>query len=137
MTVPPAALPDEPDFLDGGTVIAGRRRAEFLLLALAVGVVAFAFVTVGLSLKGQSFGTFFTYIVLFAVIALVAHLAVRRWAPYADPLLLPLAIVLNGLGIVMIYRLFEAGRNGNPGPPTTSGTITTLAHNSVTMQLLY
>jgi cell division protein FtsW (lipid II flippase) len=137
MTVPPAALPDEPDSLDGETVIAGRRRAELQLLALAVGVVAFAFVNVGLSLKGQSFGTFFTYIVLFAAITLVAHLAVRRWAPYADPLLLPLATVLNGLGIVMIYRLFEAGRNGNPGPPTKTGTITTLAHDAVTMQILY
>ena len=44
-----------------------------------------------------------------------AHLAVRRFAPYADPLLLPLAALLNGLGIVMIYRLQESGRNGNPG----------------------
>jgi cell division protein FtsW (lipid II flippase) len=137
MTVPPAALPDEPEPLDGETVIAGRRRAELQLLALAIGVVAFAFLNVGLSLKGQSFGTFFTYIVLFAVIALGAHLAVRRWAPYADPLLLPLAALLNGLGIVMLYRLFEAGRNGNPGPPTPTGTITTLAHNAVTMQILY
>jgi len=135
VSVSPAALPDQPDPTDGQTVIAGRRRAELQLLALAIGVVAFAFVNVGLSLKGQSFGTFFTYIVLFAVITLIAHVAIRRWAPYADPLLLPLAIVLNGLGIVMIYRLFEAGRNGNPGPP--SGTITTMSHDAVTMQILY
>ncbi|HEX6448470.1 MAG TPA: FtsW/RodA/SpoVE family cell cycle protein [Trebonia sp.] len=135
VTAPPEALPDQPDPRDGEMVVDGRRRAEFQLLALAVGVVAFAFVNVGLSLKGQSFGTFFSYIVVFAVITLVAHLAVRRWAPYADPLLVPLASVLNGLGIVMIYRLHEAGRNGNPS--ANGNPIITLASNAVTMQIVY
>ena len=52
---------------------------------------------------------------MFALLVLGAHVAVRRFAPYADPLLLPLAALLNGLGIVMIYRLQESGRKGNPG----------------------
>jgi cell division protein FtsW (lipid II flippase) len=133
--MPPAALPDQPESSAGEAVIAGRRRAEFQLLALAVGVVVFAFINVGLSLKGQSFGTFLGYIVVFAVITLVAHLAVRRWAPYADPLLVPLASLLNGLGIVMIYRLHEVGRNGNPS--ASGNPITTLAGDAVTMQIVY
>ena len=133
--MPPAALPDQPEPPAGETVIAGRRRAEFQLLALAVGLVAFAFVNVGLSLKGQSFGTFLGYIVVFAAITLVAHLAVRRWAPYADPLLVPLASLLNGLGIVMIYRLHEVGRNGNPS--ASGNPISTLAGDAVTMQIVY
>jgi cell division protein FtsW len=41
------------------------------------------------------------YLALFAG----AHLAVRRFAPYADPLLLPVVALLNGLGLVMIHRL--------------------------------
>ena len=57
--------------------------------------------------------------VAFIVIILGAHLAVRRWAPYADPLLLPIATMLNGLGIVLIYRLNQAGEFGNP---SASGT---------------
>lgn len=36
---------------------------------------------------------------------LAAHVAVRLVAPYADPLLLPCAALLNGLGLVIIRRL--------------------------------
>jgi cell division protein FtsW (lipid II flippase) len=43
------------------------------------------------------------------VFAVIAHLIVRRVAPYADPVLLPLVICLNGLGLAMIYRL-DLGR---------------------------
>ncbi len=42
------------------------------------------------------------------LIAGVAHLGVRKFAPYADPLLLPLATLLNGLGLVMIWRLDQS-----------------------------
>ena len=34
-----------------------------------------------------------------------AHLAVRRFAPRADPTLLPIAFLLNGIGYVTISRL--------------------------------
>ena len=36
---------------------------------------------------------------------LVAHLAVRRFAPRADPTLLPIAFLLNGIGFITISRL--------------------------------
>jgi cell division protein FtsW (lipid II flippase) len=47
----------------------------------------------------------------------------RRFAPWADPLLLPLAALLNGLGIVMMYRL---GAQVNPatGNPQVSASAT-------------
>lgn len=40
-----------------------------------------------------------------AVIATVAHLTVRAAAPNADPVLLPLAFLLNGLGLVLVHRV--------------------------------
>ena len=45
-------------------------------------------------------------VVVLGVLA-VAHLATRRLARAADPLLLPLAALLNGLGYVMIARLSD------------------------------
>jgi cell division protein FtsW (lipid II flippase) len=139
--MPPAALPDQPgQSLDDEAAAAGRRRSELTMLAFAVGVVAFAFINVGLSMKGQNPGTLVEYILIFAIISVGAHLAVRRWAPYADPLFVPLAMVLNGLGLVFIYRLQEAGIHGNPGPYNTAGQtipISTLASDSAVMQFVY
>jgi cell division protein FtsW (lipid II flippase) len=134
--MPSAALPDQPDIPEGAAVAAGRRRAELQMTLFAFAVIAFAMISVGLTLHGLTVVTFIEYLGPFAIIILLAHLAVRRWAPYADPLLIPLATLLNGLGIVMIYRLHEAGRNGNPGPGTKTGTIETLSHNAVTLQIV-
>ena len=39
--------------------------------------------------------------------ALAAHFVIRRFAPNADPLPLPIALVLSGLGYVMVRRLNE------------------------------
>ena len=83
----------------------GRRRTEFLMLAFAVAVVLFAYASVGLGLNGKLPAGLITYGLSYAVIVFAAHLAVRWLAPWADPLMLPLAALLNGLGVVMIYRL--------------------------------
>jgi cell division protein FtsW (lipid II flippase) len=104
-----------PAVSDPGEVPDPRRNSELYLLLAAFGVVAFAFINVAASLKGQHASTIIGYMIAFMVITLGAHLALRHWAPYADPLLLPLATMLNGLGIVFIYRLTLAGKFGNPG----------------------
>jgi len=38
-------------------------------------------------------------------LGLLAHVAIRRWAATADPVLLPVALLLNGVGYVVITRL--------------------------------
>ena len=110
----------------------GRRRTELVMLLFALAVVLLAYGAVGLGLRGKLPAGLPVDIIVFAVVMLGAHLAVRRLAPYADPLLLPLAALLNGLGLVMIYRLQESGRNGNPG-----FQVTDMPSSATTTQLLY
>jgi cell division protein FtsW (lipid II flippase) len=109
----------------------GRRRTELVMLGFAVVVMLLAEGAVGLGLHGKLPG-FPVAVVVFATLMLCAHLAIRRYAPHADPLLLPLAALLNGLGIVMIYRLQLSGRNGNPGL-----RVTDMSSSATTTQLLY
>jgi cell division protein FtsW (lipid II flippase) len=112
-----------------------RRSTELWMMLFACGIVAFAFANVAGSLKDQHLSAIVEYMVAFLVIVFGAHLAIRRWAPYADPLLLPIATVLNGLGIVMIYRLNQAGRDGNPS--ANGQPIVTLSHSATTTQIIY
>jgi cell division protein FtsW (lipid II flippase) len=124
------AKPDEPVPMPRG-----RGRTELLMLAFAVLVVVLAYACAGLGLTGAVPASLPLYCVVFAAIVGIAHLAVRRFAPWADPLMLPLAAVLNGLGVVMIWRLQESGRGGNPGnvirTMTTSATLLQLVWSAV------
>ena len=110
----------------------GRRGTELAMLGFAVAIMALAYASVGFGLSGHLPSGLVTYVVGFGVLVLAAHLAVRWLAPYADPLMLPLAALLNGLGIVMIYRLQESGRGNNPG-----GVISTLTTHAAFTQLAY
>jgi cell division protein FtsW (lipid II flippase) len=93
----------------------GRRHTELLMLIFSVVVVGFAYAAAGLGLNDKIPSSLPTYIGGFALLMLIAHLAVRRLAPWADPLMLPVTALLNGLGVVMIWRLQESGVNGSPG----------------------
>src|SRR6266487_2583605 len=109
----------------------GRRSTELLMLTFAVGVVLAAYASAGLGLNGNLPAGLIEYGLAFAALVFVAHLAVRRLAPWADPLMLPLAALLNGLGIVMIYRLQESGRAGNPGSKIITMSASTTAYQVV------
>jgi cell division protein FtsW (lipid II flippase) len=131
MTMPTPALGSQPP----DEAATSRRSTELWMMLFACGIVAFAFANTAASLKDQHLSTIVEYMIAFLVIVFGAHLAVRRWAPYADPLLLPIATVLNGLGIVMIYRLNQAGRDGNPS--ANGQPIVTLSHSATTTQIIY
>lgn len=86
-----------------------RRGAEFFLTVLAVVIGIAAYASVGLGAEGRIPADTYKLGFGLIVVAVATHLIVRRVAPYADPVLVPLVIALNGLGLAMIYRL-DIGR---------------------------
>lgn len=92
-----------------------RRGAELvlLLLALAVGIGAYA--AVGLGVEGHVPADIVGYGGWLAALVLVAHVAIRLVAPYADPVLLPIVAALNGLGLAVIHRL-DLAENSSLAP---------------------
>ncbi|WP_254553026.1 FtsW/RodA/SpoVE family cell cycle protein [Kitasatospora sp. MMS16-BH015] len=95
---------------DAAPAAPNRRNTELALLAFAVVVPMLAYANVGLAMDKKLPAGMLEYGLGMGALALVAHLVMRRFAPYADPLLLPLATLLNGLGLVMIWRLDKAGQ---------------------------
>ncbi|GAA2043156.1 hypothetical protein GCM10009839_52770 [Catenulispora yoronensis] len=90
--------PEEPS-------IPKRRNTELALSLFAVGIAMFAYANVGLADNGKLPAGMWGYGAGLAGVVVVANLLIRYAAPYADPLFLPLAIFLNGIGLVLIHRL--------------------------------
>ncbi|MEV5987239.1 FtsW/RodA/SpoVE family cell cycle protein [Streptomyces sp. NPDC052051] len=85
-----------------------RRNTELALLVFAVVIPVFAYANVGLAINNTVPPGLLSYGLGLGLLAGVGHLVVRKFAPYADPLLLPLATLLNGLGLVVIWRLDQS-----------------------------
>jgi len=100
-----------------------RRGVELALLAFAVILVITADVVVDATFNDTVSSAVWTYGAGFALIYAIAHVAVRRLAPYADPLILPATALLNGLGLVLIRRLdlAEIADAQQAGQPIPSG----------------
>ncbi|WP_432134088.1 FtsW/RodA/SpoVE family cell cycle protein [Streptomyces sp. bgisy154] len=82
-----------------------RRGVELALIVVAVLLSVCGYCAVGLARQGAVPPGAAGYGAGLGVLALLAHLAVRWRAPYADPLPLPIGVLLNGIGLVLIYRL--------------------------------
>jgi cell division protein FtsW (lipid II flippase) len=82
-----------------------RRNAELVLLGFAVLITVAAEAAVEATRDGRISSHLITYAAVPLAIGLITHLVIRRVARYADPLLLPIVVLLNGLGLVMIHRL--------------------------------
>jgi len=91
----------------GASAGAGRTRrgTELAMTGFAILLVVVAYAAVVLAHDKRLTGDVASYGLGLALLFLVAHLAVRRLAPYADPLILPAVALLNGLGLVLIRRL--------------------------------
>ncbi|MCP2294863.1 cell elongation-specific peptidoglycan biosynthesis regulator RodA [Nocardia amikacinitolerans] len=82
-----------------------RRNAELLLLGFAALITTVSLFLVEASQEQSVTWDIAKYGLAFLALFGIAHLAVRRFAPFADPLLLPIVALLNGLGLVLIHRL--------------------------------
>jgi cell division protein FtsW (lipid II flippase) len=82
-----------------------ERNRELALLALAFVVNIAMVLLVQLGATGAIDTTLVSLTATLAALVLGLHVCLRYVAPRADPLLLPIVTVLNGIGIAMIYRL--------------------------------
>jgi cell division protein FtsW (lipid II flippase) len=98
-----------------------RRGVELVLLVFAVAIVVAAEAIVEATRDDHLNSRLLAYGAVPLGVGLIAHLVIRWVAPYADPLLLPCVVLLNGLGLVMIHRLdqglaTQARTTGNTVP---------------------
>ncbi|MGX7677339.1 FtsW/RodA/SpoVE family cell cycle protein [Jatrophihabitans sp. DSM 45814] len=82
-----------------------RRNTELLYVLFASFIVACAEAVVEVTRDNTITPHVATYSGVTLAIGLCCHIVIRRTARYADPLLLPCAVFLVGLGLVMIHRL--------------------------------
>ncbi|WP_448626221.1 FtsW/RodA/SpoVE family cell cycle protein [Geodermatophilus sp. URMC 64] len=82
-----------------------RRGTELALLGFALLLTLAAQCIVDLTMTGSLRPELATFGAWITALWVVAHLVVRKWAPYADPLLLPAVALLVGLGLSVIHRL--------------------------------
>jgi len=75
------------------------------LLFVAVVVITFAYVLASLGTYNVLPANALDFIGVITGLALIVHLANRFLVPQADPVVMPIVLMLNGLGFVMIYRL--------------------------------
>lgn len=82
-----------------------RRVLELflMLIALAVGIGGYVLTT--LNRTGEIPANLGIHIGILVALAIVAEVGVHFLAPYADPVILPIAVALTGMGLAMIYRI--------------------------------
>ena len=104
-----------------------RRGAELVLLVVALIVAVGAYAIVGLAVSGEVSSQVLSYGLGLTLLVGIAHLIVRFLAPYADPILLPCAVLLNGLGLALIHRLdltrIEAARDAGESLPRADAPV--------------
>ncbi|CAN5896787.1 cell shape-determining peptidoglycan glycosyltransferase RodA [soil metagenome] len=112
-----------------------KANAELGLLILALLVTLGAYTLVGLAQTGVVPAGLAAYGGAMAALGAAAHLASRRLASGADPVLLPLAFLLNGLGLVMVRRL-DFAEQTSQAPAQTIWTVVAIVVFIVTLAVV-
>lgn len=82
-----------------------RRGVELVLLIFAMLVVLVYAAAVESGIVGEITPDVWVPVLVLFVIFLGVHIAVRIFAPYADPVLLPTVALINGIGVAFLRRL--------------------------------
>jgi len=82
-----------------------RRRSELGLLLVGILVVTFAYILASFATNNKWPANLLPFVVVSVALALFLNMVNRRLVPNADPVLLPVVLLLNGLGWVMLSRL--------------------------------
>ncbi|GAA4730016.1 FtsW/RodA/SpoVE family cell cycle protein [Isoptericola chiayiensis] len=98
------------------------RLAEIFLLILALGGGVGGYAMVGLSIRGELPESFWWRAGLLGLTALVAHVVLRLRAPWSDQVILPAVVLLNGIGLSMIWRL-EISDSAGMAPADAAGNM--------------
>jgi cell division protein FtsW (lipid II flippase) len=88
------------------------RNVELRLILLALAVITAYGVAVDEGATGKLSPSFWILPAGVGVACLAAHVVVRLAAPYADPVILPCATLINGIGVVFLHRLDLADQQG-------------------------
>jgi cell division protein FtsW (lipid II flippase) len=100
-----------------------RRNTELALLILALVVGAGAIALVVLARNSSRIDLAVPVVAVLTVSYVVAHVVMRRLAPQADALILPIAAILNAIGLAAVYRLSPKGF----GPTQVTWTVVGIA----------
>jgi peptidoglycan glycosyltransferase len=85
--------------------VARRRNVELRLGLVAIAITVFGYLLVQLAERPNLPPDLWLFVLVVIGLYAIAHFAVRELAPNADPVLLPLAALLTGIGYVTISRL--------------------------------
>ncbi len=118
--------------MSGALEAIGPRTRERRLLTLAVVIIMGAYTLLGWSRAAAvPIGTLI-YGGTLAALAALAHVVIRKLAPNADPVLLPIAFLLNGLGLVLVRRI-DLSEGTELAVAQTTWTVVSLGAFAVTL----
>lgn len=104
----------------------GRLTSRDVELALVLGAVlicGYGYAETTLATGGKLTAVLLGQVAGLGALPVLCHVMVRRFARHADPLILPVATLLTGLGIVLIHRLDIAYRSHYNSPEAVPGQL--------------
>ena len=82
-----------------------KRTVEACLLLVSSTIIVVAYVLASIGRYSSLPANIVPFFVIVVLLFAAAHIAMKRFAPHANPILLPVAGTLNGIGYVFIARL--------------------------------